>query len=67
MCFNDIKFNNEARTYYLAENRENYSYICGPYINIPCIYCIFHFEFLFLRDNRNRDCAQYMDIRCYDV
>ena len=61
------KLNNEARQLYYNE-RLNYSYICGPYINLPC--CCgygFHFELLFLQDKRNRDYVQYMDISCFKI
>jgi hypothetical protein len=65
MC-STIVFNDEARRLYL-NNILSYSYLCGQTINLPCICCIFRFELLFLRDNRNRDYVQYMDVSCFDV
>jgi hypothetical protein len=66
MCFDIIKFNEEARRLYL-NNRLSYSYLCGQNINLPCVCCIFHFELLCLQDNRNRDYVQYMDVSCFNI
>lgn len=67
MCYQ--KLNNEAKMYYLR-NKNFYNLICGPYLHLPCSCCCnygLHFELLFLKDERNENYAQFMDLYCFKL